>query len=179
MDWHEFEVEVPRLARLAEERLLEPGVVLVGTIRKDGSPRISPVEPFLMEGDLWLSMLWGSHKAADLQRDPRVLVHSIVTSRDGGGGEIKVRGVCRQEHDHSVQHRYAAAVAAELGWQPQVSRFHLFSVEIGSVAYLRYDDPTGDQYVVLWPPGQEFVRRGTSATSLGDPELSIHEYTPE
>jgi hypothetical protein len=175
--WHEFEDAAPRLARVAEDKLVGPGVVLVGTIRHDGAPRISPVEPFLLEGELWLSMLWGSHKAADLERDPRVLVHSIVTSRDGGEGELKVRGVCREEDDPSVQHRYAQAVSAALGWRPEVGRFHLFAVEISSVAYLRYDDATGDQYVVLWPRGGEFVRRGTSATSLGDPEQSAPEYT--
>lgn len=37
-------------------------------------------------------MLWGSRKAADLLRDPHLLVHSIVTSRDGSAGEYKVRG---------------------------------------------------------------------------------------
>lgn len=92
MRWHDFEVAAPRFARLAQDKLVGPGVVLVGTIRRDGTPRISPVEPFLLEGDLWLSMLWESHKAADLRRDPRVLVHSIVTSRDGTDGEVKVRG---------------------------------------------------------------------------------------
>jgi hypothetical protein len=173
MRWRDFEVVAPRLARLAREKLVGPGVVLVGTVRRDGSPRISPVEPFLLEGDLWLSMLWGSRKAMDLKRDGRVLVHSIVTSRDGGDGEMKVRGICREEHDPSVQRRYAEAVSASLGWEPEVGRFHLFAVEIGTVSYLRYDDPTGDQYIVLWPPGDEFVRRGTSATSLGDVERSV------
>ncbi|MEP7022370.1 MAG: pyridoxamine 5'-phosphate oxidase family protein [Actinomycetota bacterium] len=60
--------------------MLAPGVVLVATIRRDGTPRLSPVEPFVMEDDLWLSMLWHSTKAADLLRDPRILVHSIVTA---------------------------------------------------------------------------------------------------
>ena len=86
MRWHDFELAAPRFAGLAEERLVGPGVLLVGTIRRDGTPRISPVEPFLLDGDLLLSMLWGSRKATDLERDPRVLLHSIVTSRDGGTG---------------------------------------------------------------------------------------------
>jgi hypothetical protein len=175
--WQPFEAAAPRLAGLAEEKLVAPGVVLVGTIRRDGTPRISPVEPFLLDGDLWLSMLWGSRKAMDLKRDDRVLLHSIVTSRDGGGGEVKLRGTCREERDPSVQSRYAEAVSSALGWEPEVGRFHLFSVEIGSVSFLRYDDATGDQYVVLWPQGGEFVRRGTSATSLGDVEPSANEYT--
>jgi hypothetical protein len=67
-------------------------VLLVVTIRADGTPRLSPVEPFVLDGDLWLSMMLGSRKAADLVRDPRVLVHSIVTNRDGEEGEVKLRG---------------------------------------------------------------------------------------
>jgi hypothetical protein len=50
-------------------------------------------------------MLWGSRKVGDLLRDPRVLVHSIVTSRDSRDGEFKLRGFARAEHDHAVQHR--------------------------------------------------------------------------
>jgi hypothetical protein len=115
MDWSEMEGAQPRLAGLGRRRLLEPGVVLVATIRGDGTPRISPVEPFVLEGILWLSMLWQSKKAADLMRDPRILVHSVVTSRDGGEGEFKIRGTARGEHDLAVQHRYAGAVADRLG----------------------------------------------------------------
>jgi hypothetical protein len=55
--WGELEDAEPKLAALGAERLISPGVVLVGTIRRDGTPRISPVEPLLWEGDLWLSML--------------------------------------------------------------------------------------------------------------------------
>lgn len=170
MDWSELVGAQPRLAGLGRERLLDRGVVLVATIRADGTPRLSPVEPFVLDGVLWLSMLWGSAKAADLQRDPRILVHSAVTSRDGGQGEFKIRGRAIAEHDRGVQSRYATAVAATLGWNPEPGRFHLFAVDIGQVAFIRYDDATGDQHVAMWPPPREFIRRGTSATSLGDRE---------
>jgi Pyridoxamine 5'-phosphate oxidase len=170
MHWSELEHAQPRLAELARRRLIEPGVLLVATIRRDGTPRLSPVEPYVMDGDLWLSMMWGSMKARDLEHDPRLLVHNIVTSRDGGDGEIKIRGTARQEHDAATQRRYADAVAASLGWAPVPGRFHLFAVDIDEVSAVRYDTPTGDQHVAQWPPGREYVRRATSATSVGDPE---------
>src|SRR6516165_11368374 len=118
MDWSELERLQPGLAALGRRRLLEPGVVLVATIRGDGTPRISPVEPFVLDGGLWRSMLWQSRKAADLLRHPRVLVHSVVTSRDGGEGEFKIRGTARAEDDPDLSRRYATAVAASLGWSP-------------------------------------------------------------
>jgi hypothetical protein len=69
-----------------------------------------------------------------------------------------------------LQRRYAAAVTASLGWAPEPGRFHLFRIDIDAVTFIRYDNATGDQYVAMWPPAREFVRRGTSATSVGDPE---------
>jgi Pyridoxamine 5'-phosphate oxidase len=107
MDWSELAAAQPRLAGLGRVRLRDRGVVLVGTIRADGTARISPVEPFVLDDMLWLSMLWGSAKAADLQRDPRILVLSAITSRDGGEGEFKIRGRALAEHDTDVQCRYA------------------------------------------------------------------------
>jgi hypothetical protein len=169
MHWQELVDRQPRLAAKAHDRLIEPGVVLVATVRRDGSPRLSPVEPFVLEGDLLLSMLWGSYKAGDLLRDPRVLVHSIVTGRDGSEGELKLRGLAHEESDLALQGRYADAVGARLGWHPEPGRFHLFSIRVRDVTFIRYHEPTGDQFVASWPPSREFVRRGTSATSLGEP----------
>ena len=170
MRWHEFELEQSALAELGRRRLGDPGVVLVGTIRRDGSTRISPVEPLFWHEDLWLSMGWGSRKAADLQRDARVLVHSIVTSREGTAGEYKVRGRAIAETDRAVQHGYARAIHAEAGWEPEPGRFHLFRVDVHDVTFIRWDPATNDQFVTRWPRRREFVRRGTSATSVGDPE---------
>ena len=174
MRWDDLHERQPPLAAIATERLVAPGVLLVVTIRADGTPRLSPVEPFVLDGDLWLSMMLGSRKAADLMRDPRVLVHSIVTNRDGEDGEVKLRGTAREHLEESVQRRYAVAVSEALPWSPEVGRFHLFSVDIEQVTFLRYDSATGDQYLVLWPPGRETVRRSTSPTSVGDPE-DVHE----
>ena len=73
-----------------------------------------------------------------------------------------------------MQRRYAVAVSEALPWSSEVGKFHLFSVDIEQVTFLRYDSATGDQHLVLWPPGRETVRRSTSATSVGDPE-EVHE----
>jgi hypothetical protein len=170
MRWADFEAAQPKLAEMGREKLARPGVVLVGTIRRDGSPRISPVEPMLWRGDLWLSMLWGSLKARDLERDSRVLVHSIVTGPAGEAGEYKVRGRAAGELDPATQGAFAEAVSEELGWSPEVGRFHLFRVDLDEITFIRYESANGDQFVTRWPGHVEFVRRGTSATSVGPPE---------
>lgn len=135
-------------------------------------------DPYLLAGDLWLSMMWQSTKARDLLRDPRVLVHNVITSRDGAEGEFKIRGTAREEHDPALQRRYADAVAGSLGWNPEPGRFHLFAAEIRQVTFISYDPSTGDQHVAMWPPAREFVRRAASATSVGDPEPVSDLLTP-
>jgi len=170
MRWDDLQHEQPRFGALVHDRLIGPGVVLVATVRRDGTPRLSPVEPFVLNGDLWLSMLLGSLKAADLHRDPRVLVHSVVSGPSGEQGETKLRGRAVASDDPATHRRYADAVSAALPWSPQVGRFHLFRVDLEDVTFLRYDNATGDQYLTRWPVGTETVRRGTSATTVGAPE---------
>jgi hypothetical protein len=166
--WSEFENASPRLADVGRSRLEQPGVVLVATIRKDGTPRLSPVEPLFWEGDLWLSMMWKSKKADDLHRDPRLLVHSIITNRDGEEGEFKLRGHEQPVHDQETRRRYAARIAGTLDWEPEEPFFHLFRIDVEDVTYIRYEE--GDQRVVRWPDETHILRRIETATSVGEPE---------
>jgi hypothetical protein len=48
----------------------------LATLRKDGSPRISGIEVEFKDGEVTLGMMAGSLKAMDLQRDPRLALHS-------------------------------------------------------------------------------------------------------
>ena len=179
MRWAEFEVAAPRLAAVGREKLVGPGVVLVGTIRRDGSARISPVEPFLLDDELWLSMLPDSVKARDLSRDPRIVLNGIITS-PAPDAELKVRGSARLEASPQVHQDYAAAAAAALGWQPVVGQFTLFAVDIDDVTYIGSDPETGAQHVARWPPGTEFLRAKITPgrqsvkieTHLSQPELT-------
>jgi hypothetical protein len=168
MRWEELSKSEPRLAEVANDRLVKPGVLLVATIRRDGTARLSPVEPLIFEGDLWLSMMWQSHKASDLLGDDRILLHSIITTRDGSEGEVKLRGRAVAVDDRDVRARYCDAVSA-LGWRPEEPWFHLFRIEIEDLTLIRYAQ-SGDQHVARWPSRTEFVRRETSPTSVGAPE---------
>ncbi len=113
-------------------------------------------------------MMWQSRKAADLQVDDRVLVHSIVTRPDGDEGEIKIRGRAVPVDDPELRLHYGNAVQS-LGWRPVEPYFHLFVVNIADATCIRYAK-SGDQHVARWPAGVEFVRRATSPTSVGEPE---------
>ncbi len=166
MKWSEIADREPKLGAIAAERLIGPRVLLVGTTRRDGSARISGVEPLVLGGDLYLSMMRGSAKAHDLARDPRIVLHSIVTGPEAAA-EIKLRGTVRTETSRDTQQRYADAAAAELGWRPVPGEFTLFVVDVGDVTYIGYDVATGSQHVARWPAGEEYLRPATTATSLG------------
>src|SRR5205823_6741068 len=66
MRWSEFAAAAPELARLGEERLRSRELCMVGTLRRNGWARISPVEPEFVDGELMLGMMWRSPKALDL-----------------------------------------------------------------------------------------------------------------
>lgn len=67
-------------------------MALLGTIRTDGSPRISPVEPYLTQGHLLFGAMVWSLKTRDLLRDPRCVLHGAITAPDAGEAEVKLYG---------------------------------------------------------------------------------------
>src|SRR5205085_8563902 len=46
--WREFEAGAPEMSAFAREQLEQSRVMVIATIRRDGSPRISMVEPFVV-----------------------------------------------------------------------------------------------------------------------------------
>ncbi len=54
MRWDEFEQTCPELAAEGRRRFTADELVLLGTIRQDGWPRISPCEVDFAEGHLLL-----------------------------------------------------------------------------------------------------------------------------
>ena len=135
--WGEFAVAAPELAALGEAQFARTGLAMVGTLRRDGWPRISPVEPFFVDGQLYLGMMWRSVKALDLLRDPRCVVHSTVSERDGTEGEFKVYGRAFEVTDPEELRRFCDTVYAAIGVriEEMEGRGHCFAISIDSVVY--------------------------------------------
>lgn len=152
MTWAEFEASASDLAMLVRAEFERHGMVLVGTLRKDGSPRISCVLPYVLDGELLLGMMWQSRKAVDLQRDSRLVLHNAISTNQGDEVEISLRGRAVEIDDEKIRRRYVESLAEWKGRD-----FHLFSVDIESVGLIRYE--RGEQHVKVWPRGSEFTRR--------------------
>jgi Pyridoxamine 5'-phosphate oxidase len=164
MNWSEFSEAAPELAHLFRERLDKTDLALIGTIRKDGTTRISPLEIDIFEDHLLLGMMWRSKKALDLIRDPRCLVHTVVSDKDGSEGEVKLRGRASDVTDKGLRERSAQHTFDTTGWRPE-EPYHLFSLDIEDAAYIKYS-PNNDQTVKTWRAGgkeQSLLRKWTGS----------------
>ena len=149
MIWEEFKANAPEIAALGEERFNRTDLVLLATLRKNGWPRISPVEVIIVDGHLFLGMMWRSMKALDLQRDPRCTVHSTVSNKDGSEGEVKLYGNALEIHSLDLRSRFCDAVFAKIGWRPEEPEFHLFSIDIETAAYVGFEFE--EKIHKIWP----------------------------
>ena len=89
--WAEFERAEAELAAFGRERL-DGRVCFHATLRRDGSPRVHPVEPWIAAGLLMVRFRGGSPKVAEVAGDPRYALHSPMDNPNGEGGEFLVRG---------------------------------------------------------------------------------------
>jgi hypothetical protein len=155
MRWDEFAEACPELSLLGEERLRTKELCLVGTLRKNGWPRISPVEPEFVDGELMLGMMWRSPKALDLFRDPRLVVHSVVSNRSGEEGDFKLYGHGVAIEDPERRSAYRASIKARIDWEPPEPNFHVFAVDIESSGFVTFGE---SRYGLAWSPDRGLRR---------------------
>lgn len=136
--WANFEAAAPHLATQCRELIERFRFVLVGTIRRDGTPRISPVEAHIVNSDLMLVMISGTLKARDLLRDPRILLNSPITNPDNPDAEFKLRGRVVEIHDRALREATAEAIKAVSGWRPPEA-WHFFSIDIEDTAFITWE----------------------------------------
>ncbi|SRR6266571_8666482 len=154
MRWDEFERACPRIARLAGERFATDQLVMMGTLRSDGWPRISPCEVDVAGGHLLLGMMWRSRKAQDLLRDARVVVHTVTSKLDGTDGDVKLYGRAAEVSDPVLRTQFRQAIQARTGWAPEEPSYHLFSVDVERAGYVVNDE--GTQRAMSWDAARGF-----------------------
>jgi hypothetical protein len=90
--WHQFAEEAPELAEAVKGRFAANLHHVIGTVRPDGSPRLSGSEVDIGREHVRLGMMAGSQKLRDLQRDPRVEIHSAPLDPELHDGDARIRG---------------------------------------------------------------------------------------
>jgi len=140
MSWQTFETASPGLAELCFERL-DRKIAYLATIKKDGSPRLHPVTPFIGGGMLFIFTEPSSPKIGDLERDRRYALHCAV-SRTGPAGEerplveVQVSGSAETITDPAVRAR-----AVHIAGSPVVlESYSLFEFQLERVLVVTYDE---------------------------------------
>ena len=149
MRWDRFEAACPEIAHLARERFAKDEVILIGTLRADGSPRISPNEVDFVGAHLMVSMMWRSKKALDLLRDARCVVHSVPLTRMNPGGDVKLYGQVIDVQDPDLRAAYRDEIRRRLDWAPDEPDYHLFSLDVTSAGYAVFGEGS---HALAWDP---------------------------
>ncbi|MFJ4654179.1 pyridoxamine 5'-phosphate oxidase family protein [Nocardia sp. NPDC088792] len=152
--WTEFTAAAPHISEVFVRRHAATGnLCMLSTLRSDGFPRISPLEPRIFEGQLWLVGMQGTTKFLDLQRDPRFCLHTATTDTQVGDGDAKLFGVVRDVRDEALQQRWADALYEESGFDLRGEKFDPFyAAEITGASSVEVIDDHLD--ITIWKPGE-------------------------
>jgi hypothetical protein len=149
--WADLEAAAPELATSGRELLERFRFVYIGTLRRDGTPRISAVEARIVLGELAMSMIPGSLKARDLRRDPRIALNAPLQHPDDPNEEFKLRGRAVEVRNGRLTEAVAAAIESTSGWRPPLE-WPLFAVDIDEAALIAWN--AGVMRMSRWSPGE-------------------------
>lgn len=151
--WQEFTSGAPRTGAIFTRRhAATRNLCLLATLRADGFPRISPIEPRTFEGRLWIVGMPHTTKFDDLARDPRFSLHTATVDSQVRDGDAKMWGVVEDVRDPDLHQRFAEALFDETGMDLRGRTFdHLYAADIRGASAVEFD---GNHLVVtIWKPG--------------------------
>lgn len=147
--WGSFEREAPDFAAYVRGRIEAHGLGLLATLRSDGSPRISGIEPLIAAGELWLGMMPRSTKSLDLRRDPRLALHNATIDKDVVEGDVKLNGRAVAVDDDEMA-TFLRELEARTGYD--ATGADVYRVELTDVSSIQ---PAGDHLNIRsWRPGE-------------------------
>ena len=153
--WNDVTTASPELAALVRARIEATGLALLATLRHDGSPRISGIEPSFFGDHLWIGMMDGSRKGRDLQRDPRFALHNATVDKTVAEGDVKISGRAIEVLDDAEKAEFLRLFETANGYAPPPGPMQLFTADITEVVTVK---PDGDHLDIdTWIEG-----RGTS-----------------
>jgi hypothetical protein len=154
VEWQDFADEAPGIAEVFVRRHKATGnLCLLATLRADGSPRISPMEPRIFEGRLVLVGMPDTLKFRDLTRDPRFQLHTATIDTQVDDGDAKLWGGARNVQDTDLHDRFAEDLFAESGLDLRGQRFDPFYVaDLEGASSVEFRD--GRLTITIWKPGQ-------------------------
>jgi hypothetical protein len=127
--WSVFAEEAPHISEVFVRRHGATGnLCLLATLRSDGYPRISPIEPRVFDGHLVLVGMPGTTKFKDLGRDPRFCLHTATVDPYVAEGDAKLFGVVENLQDGDLHAAFADNLFEESGFDLRGEVFDPFYV---------------------------------------------------
>ena len=151
--WTAFVDGAPRIAGVFTRRHAATGnLCMLATLRSDGSPRISPMEPRIFAGRLCLVGMPGTTKFKDLARDPRFSLHTATVDTQVKEGDAKLWGVVEDVADTALHQRFAEALYQETRFDIRGRAFdHFYVADITGASSVEVSD---DELVItVWKEG--------------------------
>jgi hypothetical protein len=155
--WNEVTAAAPELAKAVQAAFDAHKHKALATLRADGSPRITGIEATFALGQIWLGMMGGSRKALDLQRDPRLALHSGMVDTELTGGDARISGRGEEITDEATIRTWKEVVWGDLGGDPP-EPFHLFRVDVTEVVLVRVGDPADHLVIESWREDRGYRR---------------------
>jgi hypothetical protein len=154
VSWQDFADEAPHIAEVFKRRHAATGnLCMLATLRSDGYPRISPMEPGIFEGQLVLVGMPDTYKFKDLARDARFSLHTATIDTQVGDGDAKLWGEARNLQDVGLHQRFAEHLFEESGMDLRGQQFDPFYVgDLRGASSLAFAD--GRLSLTTWKPGQ-------------------------
>ncbi|MFI9511074.1 pyridoxamine 5'-phosphate oxidase family protein [Nocardia sp. NPDC052566] len=152
--WSQFTEEAPHISAVFTRRHKATGnLCMLATLRADGAPRISPIEPRIFEGMLVLAGMPNTTKFKDLGRDPRFCLHTATVDTQVGDGDAKLFGTVTDVTDREVHARFAQDLFEENGFDIRGQEFdHFYVADLSSASTVEVD---GDHLnITIWKPGK-------------------------
>jgi hypothetical protein len=151
--WSEFAAAAPRIAAIFVRRHHATGnLCMLGTIRPDGFPRVSPMEPRFFEGELWIQGMPDTAKFRDLFRDHRFCLHTATSDTEVKEGDAKVWGTVENIMDEPLHQRYTQMLFEETGMDLRDEKFdHFFKAHVTGAAAVEVGGDHLD--ITVWKEG--------------------------
>ncbi|WP_199433494.1 pyridoxamine 5'-phosphate oxidase family protein [Qaidamihabitans albus] len=152
--WTDFSTQAPHIAAVFTRRhAATRNLCLLATLRSDGYPRISPIEPRFFEDRLWIVGMPNTTKFRDLARDPRFCLHTATVDTELTDGDAKLWGVVDDVRDKDLHQRFAAALFDEIGLDLRGQEFdHFYAAEVTGASAVEINEGTLE--VTVWKPGE-------------------------
>jgi Pyridoxamine 5'-phosphate oxidase len=147
--WGEVSQTAPELAAAAQEAFDAGKHKTIATLRRDGSPRISGIEAWFWDGELWFGSMWQAVKALDLKRDPRFALHSASDGSPDWKADAKVAG----RVDLIEEADRIAAVLGGSGQPAPPGPMHLFRADLDEVVHTHLNEERTQLVIDSWSPG--------------------------